>query len=243
MEEITISKKDKLYRTALWSACELFCIASLVYALVKGEGTLQILMCFVTMVLVTAPFLLGKLLRFELNAVVFTFCVLYALGPILGYVYKLYYLTNWYDDILHASGGVAFAVLGVYLAKFVGGKSRPSVLLTALFALFFSMAIALVWEFIEYGVDKIFHGDMQRDTVISYLDSYLLGGKTGEVGRIEGIEEIIVNGKEIGLGGYIDIGLIDTMTDLLVETAGALVLVTVYALDKDRHPMIFKRKE
>ena len=241
MEKIEISKRDKRYRVALWVLCEAFCVFSLVYALVRKEGTLQILMCFVTMALVTSPYLLGRLLRFELNAVIFTFCILYALGPILGYVYKLYYLTNWYDDILHASGGVAFAVLGVYLAKLVGGKNQTGLFLTVLFALFFSMAVALVWEFIEYGVDKIFHGDMQRDTVISYLDSYLLGGNTGEVGRIEGIGDVIVNGESLGLGGYIDIGLIDTMTDLLLETAGATVFVIGYAIDRERHPLIFKR--
>lgn len=241
MDKIEISKKDKLYRIALWALCEAFCVFSLVYALVRKEGTLQILMCFVTMALVTSPYLLGRLLHFELNAVIFTFCILYALGPILGYVYKLYYLTNWYDDILHASGGVAFAVLGVYLAKLVGGKNQTGLFLTVLFALFFSMAVALVWEFIEYGVDKIFHGDMQRDTVISYLDSYLLGGNTGEVGRIEGIGDVIVNGEALGLGGYIDIGLIDTMTDLLLETAGATVFVIGYAIDRERHPLIFKR--
>lgn len=241
MERIELSKKDRVYRTVLWTVCELFCVASLVYALAKGEGTLQILMCFVTTLLVTAPFGLGRLLGFELNAVVFTFCIVYALGPILGYVYKLYYVTNWYDDILHAAGGVAFAVLGVYLAKLAGGKSAPNVLLTALFALFFSMAIALVWEFVEYGVDKIFHGDMQRDTIVSYIDSYLLGGETGVIGRIEGITDASVNGESLGLGGYIDIGLIDTMTDLLVETAGATVFVVAYAIDRERHPLIFRR--
>ena len=73
------------------------------------------------------------------------------------------------------------------------------------------------------------------------MDSYLLGGKTGEVGRIEGIKDVIVNGESLGMGGYIDIGLMDTMTDLLVGTAGATVFVIGYAIDRERHPLIFKR--
>lgn len=40
----------------------------------------------------------------------------------------------------------------------------------------------------------------------------------------------------MALEGYIDIGLIDTMGDMMLETAGAVVCAVVFALDRGRHP-------
>ena len=40
---------------------------------------------------------------------------------------------------------------------------------------------------------------------------------------IGGITETAVNGTELGLGGYLDIGLIDTMQDLIVNFIGAFI--------------------
>ena len=35
------------------------------------------------------------------------------------------------------------------------------------------------------------------------------------------IQEVMVNGQALGLGGYLDIGLVDTMEDLFVNFIGA----------------------
>ena len=40
---------------------------------------------------------------------------------------------------------------------------------------------------------------------------------------IEGITDVIVNGESLGIGGYLDIGLIDTMKDLITNFVGAVV--------------------
>ena len=53
---------------------------------------------------------------------------------------------------------------------------------------------------------------------------------------VDQIDSVVVNGDVLG-GGYLDIGLIDTMEDLLVNFVGALsfsVLGFVYARHKDR---------
>ena len=44
---------------------------------------------------------------------------------------------------------------------------------------------------------------------------------------VENITEVIVNGKELGLGGYLDIGLLDTMNDLFVNFIGAVVFSVI----------------
>ena len=69
-----------------------------------------------------------------------------------------------------------------------------------------------------------------------------LGGVDGSVVGYEGITDVTVNGRSLGQGGYIDIGLIDTMSDMLYEAIGA-ALFAVYALfDRGRHPLITKCK-
>ena len=80
--------------------------------------------------------------------------------------------------------------------------------------------------------------DMQDDTVIHGLTSYLLGDSLGVTGSIPNIQSVSVNGLLLPVDGYIDIGLIDTMLDMLLETVGAIAACVIILLDKGRHPMI-----
>ena len=47
--------------------------------------------------------------------------------------------------------------------------------------------------------------------------------RTNKVVAIKGIQDVLINGQSLGLGGYLDIGLIDTMKDLFVNFIGAVV--------------------
>ena len=66
----------------------------------------------------------------------------------------------------------------------------------------------------------------------------LLGDSLGVTGRIPNIQSVSVNGLLLPVDGYIDIGLIDTMLDMLLETAGAVVTCVILWLDKGKHPLI-----
>lgn len=236
-KDIRERKSERLYRIILWGIGEIFAISSLIYVAFTGNGT-KILMCIFTALLLCMPYVAERIFHFKINTILFTFCMLYAIGPMLGHTYKLYYNLPWWDDLLHCSGGVVFAIFGVYLAKLINKGNKTNILTCAIFALCFSIAISAVWEFIEYGCDRLFSMDMQNDTVISAFDSYLLGAIKGETGSIENITEVIINGIPLGVGGYIDVGLIDTMSDMLIETLGAIVFVFFYLMDKERHPLI-----
>src|SRR5699024_6974332 len=99
-----------------------------------------------------------------------------------------------------------------------------SPLFTAIVAFCFSMTIGVVWEFFEFGMDSLFNLDMQKDTVIHTIRSVTLDPSGHNIPYvIKGIGETAVNGQELGIGGYLDIGLIDTMQDLIVNFAGAFV--------------------
>ena len=94
----------------------------------------------------------------------------------------------------------------------------------AMVAFCFSMTIGVLWEFFEFGMDWFFHTDMQRDTVINAIYSASLDPtRTNKVVAVKEIHDVVINGENLGLGGYLDIGLIDTMKDLLVNFVGAVV--------------------
>ena len=46
---------------------------------------------------------------------------------------------------------------------------------------------------------------------------------TNTVISLDGVQSVMINGVDLGHGGYIDIGLIDTMNDLLVNFIGAVL--------------------
>ena len=78
-------------------------------------------------------------------------------------------------------------------------------------------------------MDQLFLLDMQKDTIVHSIGSVMLdptGGNTPVA--IHDITDVIVvtaDGTQhpLGLGGYLDIGILDTMKDLFVNFIGAVV--------------------
>ena len=103
-----------------------------------------------------------------------------------------------------------------------------------LFGVCFSISIAVLWEFFEFAMDTFLHTDMQKDSLIQSIYSYEVLG--GELGTILNVEEVttVINGEYV-VNGYIDLGRMDSMLDLLVETLGAIAFAIVYAVDKGVH--------
>ena len=134
--------------------------------------------------------------------------------------------------MLHTLNGFLCAAIGFSLVDLCNRHERFSLSLSPVFmaivAFCFSMTIGVLWEFFECAMDQFFLLDMQKDTVINSISSVLLD-PTGRQRpfAIHGITDLIVvaNGEQIplGLGGYLDIGLLDTMNDLLVNFIGAAV--------------------
>lgn len=231
----TAERRAKLIFTGI---IELLPVYTVIWALAAGNGKLAVALG--SIILVAIPLGLELCFRARLSWPLFIFGVLYALGPLLGHGYNLYYYLPWWDDLLHALGGVAFAVVGFCLPDLFGLKAKHEYAFRALFSLCFSMAVALGWEFIEYFIDTVFHADMQSDTFITGITSYLLGEAPGAMDSIPEISSVTVNGR--ALPGYIDIGLLDTMSDTIKETACAAATVIVLWLDGGRHPA-FRREE
>ena len=231
--------KAKLIVTAL---CCLFSLISLFIVYKNNGETFDYFYCLATIPFVCLPTLLSIIFKWKLNLGFYIVFSLYALGPLLGAVYALYYITWWWDDLLHALAGVLFAVCGAYIAIVLNKNGKTHYLLSALFGLFFSMGIAVLWELFEYSADMLLGSDMQADTVVNYLATKV-GRTDGGLTVFEGIRDVVIDGKSLGLGGYLDIGLIDTVSDMAVETAGGILYLIYAVIDRERHPLILSVKK
>jgi hypothetical protein len=222
-------------RLRIWAVCVAFCLGSGVWFL-AAEDVTAALVCLGSVALVTAPVLAEKLLGLRLSRGFYIFCLAYALGPMLGKAYRLYYLTDWWDKLLHTTGGLVFALVGYYLLRAMNRGQPVTPAVGVLFGFCFSVAISGLWELFEFGMDAWFGMDMQGDTLVSGFHSYLLSDIPGSLFPVTDIRAVTVNGQ--ALPGYVDIGLIDSMGDMLVETLGAVAASAWLLWDRDRHPLL-----
>lgn len=239
-------EKRKTFSVPLWkrvllAAALVFCLYTLVRALLRQKAQ-EILMSLVTMALTALPVLLEARWGLAMSGGVYIFSLLYALGPMLGTNLHLYFHVSWWDTLLHFAGGIVFALLGSYLLVLLKEDCRQMILVRGLFALCFSMAIAVAWEFCEYGCDRIFGLDSQQDTYLPSITSYELSPEVGETGILVNITKVEINGVDMGWEGYLDIGLIDTMEDMMAESVGALVYALAFVAGNGRCPA-FRRRE
>nr|WP_298032016.1 hypothetical protein [uncultured Dysosmobacter sp.] len=199
--------------------------------------------CVLTILLLYVPSWIQVKLHIELPPPleITILCFIFA-AEILGEVNAFYQLIPGWDTMLHTLNGFLAAAVGFSLVLLLNDDERLTFDLSpfflALVAFCFSMTIGVLWEFFEFSMDWFFHTDMQKDTVIHAIYTVALDTtNTNKVIAIPGIQDVAVNGRSLGLGGYLDIGLIDTMKDLFVNFIGAVVFSVAgffYARSKGR---------
>lgn len=231
---------EKKVRYILIILCEVLTVINVIRLLLAGDFS-RLLLAFLTLLLILIPEGIERIFHCHISQPMYLISVLYAIGPMLGHCNNLYYLIPGWDKLLHTLGGVMFVFLGIFLFEILGGDQKKWVL-CCVFALCFSMALSVFWEFYEFGVDSLLGMDTQSDTIIHSINSHVLNTAMGETGSILDIHDVSINGVPLGLGGYLDIGLIDTMMDLLLESLGATITTIILFLDKNRHP-VFQRKK
>ena len=219
-------KKNKAV-FAVYIVLRLIVIVSLVFALVRGNFENAVL-CVATLLLLLAPSFIEKSFSVELPSVFEIIIMCFAFShAILGEIGCFYVKVPWWDTMLHTLNGFLCAGVGFSLIDLLNRDKRfrfeLSPVYVALVAFCFSMTVGVLWEFFEFGSDMIFKTDMQKDTVIRSITSVALDPtKSNTPVTVDGITSVVVNGRELGVGGYLDIGLIDTMKDLIVNFIGAV---------------------
>jgi len=213
---------------------ELLTIGTVVFLITTKQYS-RLPLAFGTLGLILLPAIMEKKFRCRLCLPVYMIALWYAVGPMMGQCWNFYYTISCWDKLLHICGGVMFAIVGAYFFELLT-KRRDHFVGAAIFALCFSVTIAALWEFIEFGADRFLGMDMQDDMLVKHLTSYLLGEGIGVTGSIENIHSVVVNGTQ--LPGYIDIGLTDSMLDMMLGSLGALGTCLMILFDKGKHPMI-----
>ena len=199
--------------------------------------------CILTLLLLYVPSWVQVKLRIELPPPleITVLCFIFA-AEILGEVNAFYVVVPNWDTMLHTLNGFLAAAVGFSMVILLNDDERLTFHLSpfflALVAFCFSMTIGVLWEFFEFSMDYFFGFDMQKDTVIHSIHSVLLDPtRTNTVVTIPNIQDVVINGQSLGVGGYVDIGIIDTMKDLFVNFIGAVVFSITgffYAKSKGR---------
>ena len=184
--------------------------------------------CILAFLLLYLPSWIQVKLRIELPPPleITIFCFIFA-AEILGEVNAFYVVIPGWDTMLHTINGFLAAAVGFSMVMLLNDDDRITFHLSpaflALVAFCFSMTIGVLWEFFEFGMDFFLGTDMQKDTVIHAIHSVSLDPTlSNKVVTIPDIQDVVINGESLGLGGYLDIGLLDTMEDLFVNFIGAL---------------------
>lgn len=193
----------------------------------------NVFLCGLTLLLLIIPSFVQVTFRVELPTTLEIIILLFIFAAeILGEISEFYLVFPFWDTVLHTLNGFLAAAIGLSLVDLLNRSEKIifhlSPLFTAIVAFCFSMTIGVVWEFFEFGMDMAFGLDMQKDTIIHAIHSVTLdpAGKNIPY-AIQGITQTAVNGVDMGIGGYLDIGLIDTMQDLLVNFIGAFVFSVI----------------
>lgn len=185
-------------------------------------------LCVMTLIMFTIPSFIEKRIKIDVPDTLEIIIILFIFSAeILGEI-KEYYLTiPYWDTILHTLNGFLAAAIGFSMIDLLNRSGKflfkLSPLFVTLVAFCFSMTIGVLWEFFEFFMDVTFLTDMQKDTVISSISSVMLNPEGKNIAITLPIKSVVINGQPWNYGGYIDIGLIDTMKDMIVNFIGAVV--------------------
>ena len=212
-------------------------IFSLVRAALRGSFE-SVFLCGLTLGLMIVPSIFTRKLQIELPTTLEIIILLFIFAAeILGEINSFYIrVPNW-DTMLHTLNGFLCAAVGFALVDMLNRSERFSFRLSpaylAIVAFCFSMTVGVLWEFFEYMGDVFLGFDMQKDTVLHAIRTVELDPtRSNKVVVIKDIADMMIvhsdgTQQALGLGGYLDVGLNDTMKDLIVNFIGAVVFSVI----------------
>lgn len=168
----------------------------------ETDYTLMLLECILGLAVIHIPMILSRRFKLEIPLFLHALYLIFLYASIfLGEVCSFYYRVRHWDMILHAMSSVMTGIFGFIVISTLNKDEHVFVKLSpafmALFAFCFSVTVGALWEIYEFTADGVFHTNMQKFITAS-----------GEV--LAGHEAIV-----------------DTMKDIIVDVAGALLASVV----------------
>ena len=218
-------------RTKVETVLMLLVIASIVRQFFL-ENYHNMFLGILTLVLFMVPKLIEKKLNVSIPTGLMTVILAFIFSAqILGEINAFYVKIPIWDTLLHTTNGFLMAAIGFALIDIFNRSERFSLKMSPYFVAFtafcFSMTVGVIWEFFEFSMDWFFDMDMQKDWILADINSVKLHPEGLNEPIHVDVEEVMINGEVWNLGGYLDIGIVDTMKDLIVNFIGAVVFSVV----------------
>ena len=241
--EKIVTNKKLVY--TVYFVLRLSVVATLV-AQIFNRNFENVMLCVLTLILLLLPSAMERSLHIDLPDTLEIVILLFIYAAeILGEIQAFYITFPYWDTMLHTMNGFLCAAIGFALVDLLNRNERVSLHLSPFFmavvAFCFSMTVGVVWEFFEFFMDHVFLMDMQKDTILNTISTVDLDPAHGTTAVVvQGIQDVILvledgSQRALGLGGYLDVGIVDTMQDLFVNFIGAVVFSAIgYAYVKTR---------
>lgn len=225
--EMSTNMKARKNRTKIQMILTLIVVFSVIRQFFLGNYH-NMFLGILTLILFMVPQFLDKKLSVTIPVGLETVILIFIFSAeILGEINAFYVKIPIWDSILHTTNGFLMAAIGFALIDLFNRSEKFSIKMSpyfvAFFAFCFSMTVGVLWEFFEFSMDQFFGLDMQKDWIVTAINSVKLNPTGANVPIHVDVQSVVINGEQWNLGGYLDIGLIDTMKDLIVNFIGAVV--------------------
>ena len=220
---------------AVYFILRILVLISMIFQILMGNFQ-NVLMCVLSLILFTIPTIISEKFKIGLPSLLEAIIYIFIFSStILGEINNFYGIIPFWDTLLHTLNGFLCAGIGFSLVDILNQNSKKinlSPIYVVIVAFCFSMTIGILWEFYEFTSDSIFKTDMQKDRVVQSISSVELNVNKENVPiKVENIKETKIytnDGKIITIeNGYLDIGIIDTMKDLIVNFIGAVIFSVI----------------
>lgn len=224
---MSINMKARKNRTKIQMVLTLIVVFSVIRQFFLGNYH-NMFLGILTLILFMVPQFLDKKLSVTIPVGLETVILIFIFSAeILGEINAFYVKIPIWDSILHTTNGFLMAAIGFALIDLFNRSEKFSIKMSpyfvAFFAFCFSMTVGVLWEFFEFSMDQFFGLDMQKDWIVTAINSVKLNPTGANVPIHVDVQSVVINGEQWNIGGYLDIGLIDTMKDLIVNFIGAVV--------------------
>lgn len=208
------SRLKRAYLILIALTCVL-AVANAIYLLCQPDTTLKtLLFCggqyLGMLVILAAPIILRKqfLINVPLALTVVVGCFAFV-AMVLGDGLDFYGKYPWWDSLLHLFSGIVLGFIGLWVVHILLADKSMTVFnnryFLALFLLVFSLALGTIWEICEFSYDE------------------LMGTNTQQF--MQTTTSSIITEEDIPLAGHE--ALRDTMTDLILDFFGSLIVALV----------------
>ena len=242
-----LSKSGGKLGVGVYLLLNLFVAIAMLVSIVQGDGK-HVVACLKICTMFLIPWLIEWKFKIEISSIFILLIQIFMYAAIiLGELNSYYMKYPYWDTVLHAINGFLCASVGFMLVNRIVEQTKSYKLsmkpiYTVVFAFCLSMTVGVMWEFYEFGMDNFCNRDMQKDTIIHTIKSAKLSQGDQSLTILKDVTDVSINGESLNLGGYLDIGLYDTMGDLFYNLVGTLVFCVLgyYVTKKENEHKLVK---